>query len=497
MADWITAFFVSLSALSTIYFYKWFYNPIHLIPTVGNSSFWLGVFRPPEEFLQILEDGYRRHHGSAFKILFRHRWMVVVSVSEMIDDFVKRPDEELSAMAANRETLQMERTLGLGTVEDPYHNDIVREKLTRSLPVLFPDIFEEITLAVPAYIPADEKLWHPVDVMRVTQQLIARVSNRAFVGDSACRMQEYLDLTIAFAGHMIQDATILNLFPSALRCVVAPLARHALSDRRRVIKCLQPLIDERQGNLRKYGSSWDKKPMDMLQWLIEAAESRGDTSYDAIVQRLMAGNFAAIHTTSIALAHVLYYLAQYPDCLASIREEVQRVVEEDGWTKRGIDNMWKLDSLLKESQRLNAVTAVGMHRQAMQDVTFRNGMVIPSGTIVCAASYPTHHDSAIYANAEGFDPFRFARMREEDATGARHLFVNASTEYMPFGYGKHACPGRYFAASELKAVIGYTALHYDLKLPEDAEKPNNVYFGLSMFPSLDGKLLFKKREVSA
>ncbi|KAI0640703.1 cytochrome P450 [Trametes meyenii] len=415
MADWITTLFASLSVFSVaVYFYKWFFSPIHLIPTVGNSSFWPGVFRHPEEFLLVLEEGYVTDGimGRSSK-----------------SGFVT--DEELSAMAANTETLQMARTFGPGTVEDPYHNNIVREKLTRSLPVLFPSIFEEITLAVPAYIPADEK----VGVMGVTQHIIARVSNRVFVGDSACRMQKYLDLTIAFAGHMIQDATILNLFRRVLRCmfsVVAPFASRASSDQREVIKCLQSLIDEHQGILRKYGSSWDKKP------------------------RLMAGNFAAIHTTSIALSHILYYLAQYPECLASI---------------------------------------LGMCRQSMKDMTLSNGMVIPSGTIVCPASYHTHHDSTIYANAEGFDPFRFARMREEDAGGARHLFVNASTEYMPFRYRKHTYPDRYFAASELKAVVGYIALHYDLKLPDDVERPENMYFGLSMFPALDGKLLFKKREL--
>ena len=47
----------------------------------------------------------------------------------------------------------MRYTLGHEAFDDPYETDIIKEKLTRSLPVIFPDVVEEMRLAVSDYIP--------------------------------------------------------------------------------------------------------------------------------------------------------------------------------------------------------------------------------------------------------------------------------------------------------------------------------------------------------
>ncbi len=45
---------------------------------------------------------------------------------------------------------------------------------------------------------------------------------------------------------------------------------------------------------------------------------------------------------------------------------------------------------------------------------------------------------------------------------------------MPFGFGRHACPGRFFAANEIKLVLAQLLLNYDMKLPEGAEKLREI-----------------------
>ena len=81
---------------------------------------------------------------------------------------------------------------------------------------------------------------------------------------------------------------------------------------------------------------------------------------------------------------------------------------------------------------------VSVPRKALKDITLVDGTFIPKGTMVCAASYPTHRDDAHYTAADEFDPFRFSRMREKEGEGMKHQFVNTSVDYMPFGHGKHA-----------------------------------------------------------
>ena len=52
--------------------------------------------------------------------------------------------------------MHFKHTTGRGAAEDPYHIEIIREKLMRTLPVVLPDVLDELTLAVPAFIPTSE-----------------------------------------------------------------------------------------------------------------------------------------------------------------------------------------------------------------------------------------------------------------------------------------------------------------------------------------------------
>jgi len=54
--------------------------------------------------------------------------------------------------------------------------------------------------------------------------------------------------------------------------------------------------------------------------------------------------------------HALYYLAAFPEYIQPLREEVEEIVKSEGWTKTALGKMHKLDSFIKETQRLNPLT---------------------------------------------------------------------------------------------------------------------------------------------
>ena len=56
------------------------------------------------------------------------------------------------------------------------------------------------------------------------------------------------------------------------------------------------------------------------------------------------------------MSQVLFQLAERPDLVLSLREEIEMVIEEEGWTTAAFVRMWKLDSILRESQRYNGFT---------------------------------------------------------------------------------------------------------------------------------------------
>ncbi len=55
------------------------------------------------------------------------------------------------------------------------------------------------------------------------------------------------------------------------------------------------------------------------------------------------------------MTQVLYRLLAHPEYMEPLRQEVDAVIREEGWTKDGIDKMHKIDSFLRETQRLDGV----------------------------------------------------------------------------------------------------------------------------------------------
>ena len=74
---------------------------------------------------------------------------------------------------------------------------------------------------------------------------------------------------------------------------------------------------------------------------------------------------------------------------------------------------------------------------------------------------------------------------------------------MPDALGLRPCtsaflhsPGRFFAANELKAMLAYIVVHYDLKVTgaDPAARPPNVYFANTVLPNPKGQVMFRKRQ---
>ncbi|KAI0654307.1 cytochrome P450 [Cubamyces menziesii] len=508
------AWYNYLALFVAIYFAKWFFDPLRSIPTVGGSSLpllsYFAAIRWIRHGKDILQEGYNKaciyYHGSVFKVAMLDQWLVVICGPKLVEDVRKRPDEELSFHEAAAEFIQIKYTVGHEAHHDPYHIDIVREKLTRNLPAVLPEIMDELTVAMHEYIPAKDDEWLCVNVMTATREIVARASNRVFVGLPACRNREYLDLAIGFTADVTRDRTTINMFPSFMKPFIGRIVGNSTKNIRRAIPILKPMMDERRRMMEEFGEEWPDKPNDLIQWIMDEGLSRNYSDKD-MVQRVLLVNFAAIHTSSNSITHAIYHLAERPEYLTSLREEIEPIVQEEGWTKAAMARMWKLDSFMRESQRLNGINTVSLMRKAGKDIVLNDGTFIPRGTLMVTAAHSLHHDDSVYTDPDVFDPWRFSRQREREGEAMKHQFVNTSVDYVPFGHGKHACnslhdlyamlsPGRFFAANELKAMLGYIVLNFDVKLEGDGKRPENVHRGPTVVPSPSARVFFRKRPAS-
>lgn len=64
---------------------------------------------------------------------------------------------------------------------------------------------------------------------------------------------------------------------------------------------------------------------------------------------------------------------------------------------------------------------------------------------------------------------------------------------MAWGYGRHACPGRFFATQEVKVLLAQLLLEYDFKMPNGlTERYADLDFGMSVMPDPSKEIMFKR-----
>lgn len=122
---------------------------------------------------------------------------------------------------------------------------------------------------------------------------------------------------------------------------------------------------------------------------------------------------------------------------------------------------------------------------------------MPAGVVLELPVVTSSVDPGYFPEPDKFDALRFYKMRmaeevgssgEERGSGqkqksstevlANTQFVSVSQSSLTFGYVRHACPGRFFAANELKMILSYALTHYDFKLPDGvSERYSNKIYG--------------------
>lgn len=207
-----------------------------------------------------------------------------------------------------------------------------------------------------------------------------------------------------------------------------------------------------------------------------------------------------------------YTLAAEPEIASMLRDEVREVLAKTGgeFTAKGLQDMKKHDSFVKELLRFHPLQAckrssnpcfvfvpllmlsfayiATSQRKVVQPITLSNGQVLPAGVIVEAPNAPVCGDAEIFEDPHVFDPLRFYKVRQaKDAANANSKrsdmvassqLVGSSALSLTWGYGRHACPGRFFAANEIKMITGKVLMQYEIKLPDGVtERYPDLTFG--------------------
>ncbi|OJJ05782.1 hypothetical protein ASPVEDRAFT_153946 [Aspergillus versicolor CBS 583.65] len=474
-------------------------------PIVGYRSFlepgWLVGLRFSRRSGPMVREGYHKFKDGLFKIR-RNDAEILVIPRKYIDELRDMSQDKISAMAAHIKNLVGRYTIGNVklVMESDLHRRTLQQKLTPSLGVLIPSLKDELKFALKTEMP-ECNTWTSVRIHELAVKVVARISARVFVGAELCRNDEWLYLSIHFTKNLGMTRNLLRLFPA----IVRPIAARFMSSYWRIYsnlaaaqKLICPIIEER----RAAASNPDyKKPNDFLQWMIDNARPEEGHPNDLAHRQLLV-SLASIHTTSMQTTHFIYDLCTYPEYYEPLRQEIISVLREDGgFKKTTLNKMRKMDSFLKESQRLNPPLVLSFQRVVQKALTLKDGTKFPAGTHIAIASDAIAHDAACLpggGDPETFDPFRYSRLREDPSKPEninRYQFATTDSSNLHFGHGIYACPGRFFASNEIKLILAHLLLRYEFRFPEGKKRPVNLCYEEAQYPDPTAALEMRVREI--
>ncbi|KAH6629724.1 cytochrome P450 [Boeremia exigua] len=441
---------------------------------------------------EILHEGYIKYgkKGQAFRIrnpVDEGRPQVIMSKNYL--DEVKNAGEDILSFPLYSIQSFLLKLSG-SILPSAAATHISRIDLNKNLGEIAPAMKDECVETFKTVIPSceDWTILKPWDTFLPT---VARITGRILVGPDLCRNPEWIGLTIQNTQSIMKHAMGIRAIYPKMWQWLAPWTypgRHELPAlRKRAAELLEPVFLE-----RLHAKSGSEKHRDAIQWLIDGSGGKPTTAKevsDSLLFLFMAG----IHSTSATIVSIVYDLIAHPEIIPELIQEIKSVQAESSvWNKSSLAKLRKMDSFMKESQRLHPAGLVTVQRASVRPHTFSDGLHVPANTLMMFPTYEFTHDPETYPDPEKFDPWRFYRMREVGDPNKFH-FATVSNDSTNFGAGFHACPGRFFVGYELKIILSELLLNYDLKFAEGTERPQDGHHDFTIIPSTQTELLIRRK----
>ncbi|MCJ1462695.1 hypothetical protein MMC07_001298 [Pseudocyphellaria aurata] len=429
-----------------------------------------------------------------FKIRRMDTDLVVIS-HKYLPELRRLPESIISIkLAAVKNHVGRYTTFEAASYDFKSLTSVVKDALTANLVQITSHIQEELDFAIDTEIPQSQD-YTEVTLRHVLLRLVARTSSRAFVGVPLCRNEEWLKTSIEYTENLMKVVVALRLFPPILHPIVVwilPASYKLHHNVRTAQQLLVPVVQER--NPAPDVDEEIRSSSTVLESMIDRAHSDYDRDPKSLALRQLLLSFASIHTTSMLIAQTIFDLYAHPEYIPELREEIDQVsVAVDKFSLRDLDNMSKLDSFIKESQRFNPSLLLNWYRLACKPLTLSDGHHLPKGTLLAIPAWSILMDPDIISNPEEFDPLRYYRKRLEPAESSQYSLGMIDQNHLHFGSGSHACPGRFFAISEMKLILCQLLLYYDFKYPAGKSRPISLTLEEFIFPDPAAKLLVKRR----
>lgn len=299
----------------------------------------------------LIREGYEKYKDSFFKVSGND---LLIVPNKYLAELASMPPEKLSLNTAIVDAFQRLHSITAVITDNSLQSRMLTSRLTPKLGLHVPLVQEQFRKYLPLELPATEKEWTSINALNLARRMVHRGVATQFVTELA-EDEEYLPTAISYSENGFKHNFLLRVFPDWAKPVVARLlptswgVDWALTRAKRMII---PIIRERRRREQEDPSY--EKPDDFLQHLMDGGQEIDDV--ETTVQRLMVTYLGSGPSTIIAVAQVLFDLCAHPEYVEPLRQEALEVLRKGGYTKQALAGMKKMDSFMRESQRLSPPT---------------------------------------------------------------------------------------------------------------------------------------------
>ena len=139
---------------------------------------------------------------------------------------------------------------------------------------------------------------------------------------------------------------------------------------------------------------------------------------------------------------------------------------------------------------------VSFERKTKEAITLPDGTFLTKGSHVAAPAYSIGHDEEFFKDPENFDGLRFYHLQAAEKNRSRkHHYVSVGETSLGFGYGRHACPGRWFAAMEIKLFLALITHEYDIEAVKVDHRPRSTIDHFFIYPDASKMVALRRRKL--
>ncbi|KAG1747656.1 cytochrome P450 [Suillus lakei] len=429
-------------------------------PTVGCSfgpsrcfsSFYLGAFRFLVDAPGVLREGYKKYGNRPFKVATMLRWTVVFSDPQHMVEIANAAEEDLSFREAMKDIMGVDDALGIN-VGSPDHDllaELLKSHIARNATKICGEVQDELFASLENVLGNESDDWISIPALGTVNRMMVQTWQRFFVGSPLCRNSEWCSLVAEIHKDVAISSVIRRIVPSWIFPFFVRVASNLEANVDRATMLLGPAVEACMSEVDEY-SVPNQQKIDFLTRLVRRSTGE-DSLLRNLTTRLLGFTIACcICTPSNTFTHALYHLATNPDVAQALRDEVDPIVQHDGWNIQSVAKMSKIDSFLRESARINGVSSLGFFRQVMRNFSLSDGTFLPKDCFIAVSLPPFHCDGTAYEAPDEFRPFRFVDNQE-------HSMTTITPQWLFFGHGKHVCPGRFLLTYQLKVMFAYMGI---------------------------------------